>query len=109
MEVTERRLGPGRAGRYATNRVPYSEKRYTTLTPDMNRNIAFVLPSNPSRHLELVHSVTMRERDLQSMCRRALLLTVCMVSLWGQLSSASSHRSHIVFHISNTPILQSPN
>lgn len=37
----------------------------------------------------------MRERDLQSMCRRALLLTVCMVSLWGQLSSASSHRSHI--------------
>ncbi|XP_075952821.1 chemokine-like protein TAFA-2 [Anarhichas minor] len=38
----------------------------------------------------------MRERDLQSMCRRALLLTVCMVSLWGQLTSASSHRSHIV-------------
>lgn len=37
----------------------------------------------------------MRERDLQSMCRRALLLTVCMVSLWGQLTSASSHRSHI--------------
>ncbi|XP_070693438.1 chemokine-like protein TAFA-2 [Pempheris klunzingeri] len=38
----------------------------------------------------------MRERDLQSMCRRALLLTICMVSLWGQLTSASSHRSHIV-------------
>lgn len=37
----------------------------------------------------------MRERDLQSMCRRVLLLTICMVSLWGQLSSASSHRSHI--------------
>ncbi|KAF3856636.1 hypothetical protein F7725_017359 [Dissostichus mawsoni] len=35
----------------------------------------------------------MRERDLQSVCRRALLLTVCMVSLWGL---ASSHRSHIV-------------
>uniref|UniRef100_A0A3B4VJ74 TAFA chemokine like family member 3 n=4 Tax=Seriola TaxID=8160 RepID=A0A3B4VJ74_SERDU len=38
----------------------------------------------------------MRKRDLQSMCRRALLLTICMVSLWGQLTSASSHRSHIV-------------
>ncbi|CAK6967229.1 chemokine-like protein TAFA-2 [Scomber scombrus] len=38
----------------------------------------------------------MRERDLQSMCRRVLLLTVCMVSLWGQLTSTSSHRSHIV-------------
>lgn len=37
----------------------------------------------------------MRERDLQSMCRKALLLTVCMVSLWVQLSGASSHRSHI--------------
>lgn len=44
----------------------------------------------------LQHNDRMRERDLQSMCRRALLLTVCMVSLWGQLSSASSHRSHIV-------------
>ncbi|XP_053171537.1 chemokine-like protein TAFA-2 [Scomber japonicus] len=41
-------------------------------------------------------SFRMRERDLQSMCRRVLLLTVCMVSLWGQLTSASSHRSHIV-------------
>ncbi|XP_026022748.1 protein FAM19A2 isoform X1 [Astatotilapia calliptera] len=38
----------------------------------------------------------MQERDLQSMYGRALLLTVCMVSLWGQLTSASSHRSHIV-------------
>lgn len=37
----------------------------------------------------------MRERDLQRLCRRALLLTVCMLSLWGQLTSASSHRSHI--------------
>lgn len=37
----------------------------------------------------------MQERDLQSVCRRALLLTVCMVSLWGQLTGASSHRSHI--------------
>lgn len=37
----------------------------------------------------------MRERDLQGLCRRALLLTVCMLSLWGQLTSASSHRSHI--------------
>lgn len=37
----------------------------------------------------------MRKRDLQSLCRRTLLLTVCMVSLWGQLASASSHRSHI--------------
>uniref|UniRef100_A0A3Q3B812 TAFA chemokine like family member 3 n=1 Tax=Kryptolebias marmoratus TaxID=37003 RepID=A0A3Q3B812_KRYMA len=36
----------------------------------------------------------MQERDLLSMCRRALL-TVCMVSLLGQLTSASSHRSHI--------------
>lgn len=37
----------------------------------------------------------MQERDLQGVCRRALLLTVCMVSLWGQLTGASSHRSHI--------------
>lgn len=37
----------------------------------------------------------MQERDLQGMCRRALLLTVCIVSLWGQLTGASSHRSHI--------------
>lgn len=29
------------------------------------------------------------------MCRRVLVLTICMVSLWGQLTSASSHRSHI--------------
>lgn len=42
------------------------------------------------------HSDRMRERDLQSMCRMALLLTVCMVSLWGQLTSATSHRSHAV-------------
>uniref|UniRef100_A0A3P9P6K8 TAFA chemokine like family member 3 n=1 Tax=Poecilia reticulata TaxID=8081 RepID=A0A3P9P6K8_POERE len=38
----------------------------------------------------------MQGRDLQSMCRRVLLLTICMVSLLGQLTSASSHRSHIV-------------
>ncbi|CAL8335947.1 unnamed protein product [Merluccius merluccius] len=38
----------------------------------------------------------MRERDLQSVCRRVLLLIICLVSLCGQLSSASSHRSHIV-------------
>ncbi|KAM8917407.1 chemokine-like protein TAFA-2 isoform 2-T2 [Spinachia spinachia] len=38
----------------------------------------------------------MQERDVRSMCRRALLLTVCMVSLWGQVAGASSHRSHIV-------------
>uniref|UniRef100_A0A8C8DLN4 TAFA chemokine like family member 3 n=1 Tax=Oryzias sinensis TaxID=183150 RepID=A0A8C8DLN4_9TELE len=38
----------------------------------------------------------MRERDLQSGCRRVLLLTACMLSLWGQLTSSSSHRSHIV-------------
>lgn len=37
----------------------------------------------------------MREQELQRLCRRTLLLTVCMVSLWGQLTSASSHRSHI--------------
>lgn len=43
----------------------------------------------------LLFSFRMQEKDLQSMCRRALLLTVCMVSLWGQLTSASSHRSHI--------------
>lgn len=43
----------------------------------------------------------MRERDLQSLCRRALLLTICMVSVWGQLTSASSHRSHIgMLHVS---------
>ncbi|KAJ7998718.1 hypothetical protein DPEC_G00207790 [Dallia pectoralis] len=38
----------------------------------------------------------MRERDLRSVCRRVLLLAVCVVSLWGQLTLASSHRSHIV-------------
>ncbi|CDQ76892.1 unnamed protein product [Oncorhynchus mykiss] len=38
----------------------------------------------------------MRERDLRSVCRRVLLLAVCLVSLWGQLTLASSHRSHIV-------------
>lgn len=36
----------------------------------------------------------MWERDLQGMCRTALLLAICMLSLWG-LTGASSHRSHI--------------
>ncbi|KAI4903006.1 hypothetical protein NFI96_012033, partial [Prochilodus magdalenae] len=37
----------------------------------------------------------MRERELRSVGRRVLLLGVCLLSLWGQLSLASSHRSHI--------------
>uniref|UniRef100_A0A3B3DJR0 TAFA chemokine like family member 3 n=2 Tax=Oryzias melastigma TaxID=30732 RepID=A0A3B3DJR0_ORYME len=46
--------------------------------------------------ISLLSSFRMRERDLQSVCRRVLLLTACILSLWGQLASASSHRSHIV-------------
>ncbi|KAJ8258017.1 hypothetical protein GJAV_G00192220 [Gymnothorax javanicus] len=38
----------------------------------------------------------MRERDLQSMCKWLLLVTFCLLSLWGRLGLASSHRSHIV-------------
>ncbi|KAF5905639.1 protein FAM19A2-like, partial [Clarias magur] len=38
----------------------------------------------------------MRERELQCVGKKVLLLGVCLLSLWGQLSLASSHRSHIV-------------
>lgn len=38
----------------------------------------------------------MRERELQRVGRRLLLLGICLLSLWGQLSLASTHRSHIV-------------
>ncbi|GAA6096167.1 chemokine-like protein TAFA-2 [Tachysurus ichikawai] len=37
----------------------------------------------------------MRERELWCVGKRVLLLGVCLLSLWGQLSLASSHRSHI--------------
>ncbi|XP_061792847.1 chemokine-like protein TAFA-2 [Nerophis lumbriciformis] len=38
----------------------------------------------------------MKVGDLQRMCRKTLVLTVCMVTLWGHFSTASSHRSHVV-------------
>ncbi|XP_016395968.1 protein FAM19A2-like isoform X2 [Sinocyclocheilus rhinocerous] len=38
----------------------------------------------------------MRERELQRVGRRLLLLGICLLTLWGQLSLASTHRSHIV-------------
>ncbi|TVK90477.1 Protein FAM19A2 [Bagarius yarrelli] len=37
----------------------------------------------------------MRERELRCVGKRVLLLGICLLSLWGQLSLASSHRSHI--------------
>ncbi|XP_076870316.1 chemokine-like protein TAFA-2 [Brachyhypopomus gauderio] len=43
-----------------------------------------------------ITSHRMRERELRCVGRRVLLLAVCLLSLWGQLSMASSHRSHIV-------------
>ncbi|XP_031423555.1 chemokine-like protein TAFA-2 [Clupea harengus] len=41
----------------------------------------------------------MRERDLRSMCRRVLLLTFCLLSVWGQMTLALSYRSHVVQHV----------
>ncbi|KAF7695434.1 hypothetical protein HF521_007157 [Silurus meridionalis] len=38
----------------------------------------------------------MRERDVQSVCAWLLLLTLALLSLWGRLTLASSHRNHIV-------------
>ncbi|XP_053481324.1 chemokine-like protein TAFA-2 [Ictalurus furcatus] len=38
----------------------------------------------------------MRERDVQSVCVWLLLLTLALLSLWGRLALASSHRNHIV-------------
>ncbi|XP_028849420.1 chemokine-like protein TAFA-2 [Denticeps clupeoides] len=38
----------------------------------------------------------MRERDVPSTCTWALLLMLCLLSLWGRFTLASSHRSHIV-------------
>ncbi|KAG2468158.1 F19A2 protein, partial [Polypterus senegalus] len=38
----------------------------------------------------------MSERDVQGMCRRLLLLTFCLITLWGRLTLASSQRSHAV-------------
>ncbi|TSN76536.1 hypothetical protein Baya_8689 [Bagarius yarrelli] len=38
----------------------------------------------------------MRERDLQRVCSWLLLLTLALLSLWGRLALASSHRNHIV-------------
>ncbi|KAK9973665.1 hypothetical protein ABG768_024381 [Culter alburnus] len=40
--------------------------------------------------------ILMRKRELQRVGRRLLLLGICLLSLWGQLSLASTHRSHIV-------------
>ncbi|KAL1272444.1 hypothetical protein QQF64_028306, partial [Cirrhinus molitorella] len=43
----------------------------------------------------LISQPWMRERELQRVGRRLLLLGICLLSLWGQLSLASTHRSHI--------------
>ncbi|AWP02471.1 TAFA domain containing protein [Scophthalmus maximus] len=70
--------------------------RYIGLSLTLTRRPATALQIPAVPEIDQLVIARMRKRDLQSMCRRALLLTVCMVSLWGQLTSASSHRSHIV-------------
>ncbi|KAA0712701.1 hypothetical protein E1301_Tti004858 [Triplophysa tibetana] len=57
-----------------------------------------VCPAPKPKHAHsgtLCCTARMRERELQCVGRRLLLLGICLLSLWGQLSLASTHRSHI--------------
>ncbi|XP_035243285.1 chemokine-like protein TAFA-2 [Anguilla anguilla] len=44
----------------------------------------------------LIGRTQMRDRELQNACKWGLLLALCLASLWGRLTLAASHRSHIV-------------
>ncbi|KAK3539601.1 hypothetical protein QTP70_010244 [Hemibagrus guttatus] len=90
-DVHRRALAPSDVHRRTTAPGRRCPSRWGLELPKGREGGSKVLPEHSSA------GNRMRERDLQSVCAWLLLLTLALLSLWGRLALASSHRNHIAY------------